>query len=88
MIKSLSCKTGYIYWNLGIIESVFSGTRVLELSDLLLRTNEFSFSDPRVLKASESVLKTSEFSFSESNCGNTALDRTTTTCTAVVPRAR
>ena len=55
---------------LGIIESGFSGTRVLKLSDV--------------------VLKTSESSFSESDCGNTVLDRTTTTslCTGVVPRAR
>ena len=68
---------------LGIIESGFSGTRVLKLSELVLSTNESSFSEPRVSKTSES-------SFSESDCGNTVLDRTTTTslCTVVVPRAR
>ena len=68
---------------LGSIESGFSGTRVLKLSELVLRTTESSFSEPRVLKTSES-------SFNESDYGNTVLDRTTTTslCTAVVPRVR
>ena len=76
-------KTDIFTGVLGIIESGFSGTRVLKLSELVLRTNESSFSKPRFSKTSES-------SFSESDCGNRVLDRTTTTslCTAAVPRVR
>ena len=76
-------KTDIFTGVLGIVESGFSGTRVLKLSELVLSTNESSFSEPRVLKTSES-------SFSESDYRNTILDRTMTTslCTAVVPRAR
>ena len=33
---------------LGIIESCFSGMRVLKLTDLVLGTTESSFSEPRV----------------------------------------
>ena len=75
---------------LGIIESGFSGMRVLKLTDLVFSTTEFSFSEPLVLKTSDLVLKSSESSFTASDCENTVLDRTTTTslCTAVVPRAR
>ena len=67
---------------LGITESGFSGTRVLKLIDLVLRTTESGFSEPRVLKTTDLVLRTTESSFSESDCGNTVLDRTTTTSCA------
>ena len=67
---------------LGITESGFSGTRVLELTDFVLRTTESGFSEPRVLKTTDLVLRTTESSFSESDCGNTVLDRTTTTSCA------
>ena len=71
-------------------ESSFNGTRVLKLSDSVLRMNESSSSDTRVLKLSDLVFRTPECSFSESDCGNTVLDRTTTTSLvkAVVPSAR
>ena len=39
-------KTDIFTGVLGIIESGFSGTRVLKLSELVLRTNESSFSEP------------------------------------------
>ena len=57
---------------LGILESSFSGTQVLKLSELVLRIHESSFSDPRKkTPTSDLVLKTSESSFIESDCGVT-----------------
>lgn len=73
-----------------VSECIFRDTRVLELSELVLRSTECSFSAEGVSKTKDSVLRTGECSSGDADCGNEVLDRTTAIfpSKAVVPIAR